>query len=372
MAKLSYTELKAVVASYVDANKIASDTFTATYDNIVGLTDKIGKIVTLDTIYTIDKLARFDGEFLEFGKTIEEWNEDLILPQNYDSTGANTLAPNDPTYRPVAWSYTLGKKVLKTTLRNNDVERAVNNINELVSIVAQKTKKLQDSYAVFKYQLKREILGKIVDKCVAIMGTNTSYQVSTAYPVGTLLKNSSTIGIVVKAITSTSYATINTWALNVANGYIIPLDLIASLNAPTDTSSGEAFIKQVKEDIEKASDLNEGNSFNGNSLGATEGLVLIVKQGVIPSIEVDTLAGAFNQDRLAIGVETIVVKDFGATTSNAYAILMDSRGFRAHNTYNALRDQVNAEGDFINLVQHTENTAFISNNTFIKIYVPTA
>ena len=370
MAKLSYEQLKSVVASYVDANKIASGTYSATYNNVVGLLDKIGKIVMLDTIFTIDKLSQFDGEFLGLGKTIEEWQEDLILPQNYDATGANALAPNDPTYRPVAWSYTLGKKVLKTTLRNNDVERAVNNNSELVSIIAQKTKRLQDSYAVFKYQIKREIVGKIIDKCETIMSTNTAYQVSTAYSVGTLLANSGSIGIVVKAITSTSYATINTWALNVSNGYIIVLDLVKEIAAPVDTSTGEAFIKQVKEDVEKAQDLNEGNSFNGNSLGATEGLILLLKQGIIPSIEVDTLAGAFNQDRLAVGVKTIVVKDFGATSSDAYAVLMDARGFKLHNTYNALRDQINADGDFINLYQHTENTAFISNNTFVKVYKP--
>ena len=372
MAKLSYTELSSLVASYVQANKIANPSFSQTYDNVVGLTDKVGKIVFLDSIFAIDKLAQFDGEYMDLGKTIEEWQEDLILPQNYDESGANTLAPNKPTYRPVAWSYTLGRKIIKTTLYNNDVERAVNNIDELVRIVSTKVKRLQDSEAVFRYDVKREILAKIVDKCVTYMGTNTAYQVSTAYSVGTVLKNSSSIGIVVKAITSTTYATINTWADNVAKGFIIVLDLVNSIDAPVDTSTGEAFIKAVKEDIEKAQDTNEGHSFNGNSLGATEGLVLILKQGIIPSIEVDTLAGAFNQDRLAVGVKTIVVKDFGSTLSNAYAILMDARGFRLHNTYNALRDQENAEGDFINLIKHTENTAFISNNTFVKIYVPTA
>ena len=114
MAKLSYEELKSVVATFVDEQKIAVDTFTATRDNTVGLLDKIGKIFTIDTSY-IDKLSMFEGEELSFGKTIEEWQEDLILPADYDSTGANALAPSDPTYRPVDYSYSIGKKVIKTT-----------------------------------------------------------------------------------------------------------------------------------------------------------------------------------------------------------------------------------------------------------------
>ena len=93
MAKLSYEELKEVVKDYVVANKISVDTYEITRDNTAGLLDKIGKIVTIDTTF-VDKLSIFDGEELSFGKTIEEWQEDLILPQDYDSTGAGALSPH--------------------------------------------------------------------------------------------------------------------------------------------------------------------------------------------------------------------------------------------------------------------------------------
>lgn len=97
MAKLSYTQLKDYVASVVTKAKLSNASFLETRDNIVGLLDKIGAIITLDTNYQIDKLGLFEGEYLSFGKTIEEWQEDLIMPQDFDATGANALAPNDPT-----------------------------------------------------------------------------------------------------------------------------------------------------------------------------------------------------------------------------------------------------------------------------------
>lgn len=371
MAKLSLPELNAFVANIVTQLKISNDNFSVTRENIVGLVDKIGKIVTIDTFYNIDKLSMFDGEYLSFGKTIEEWQADLIMPQAFDATGANTLAPHVSTFRPNFYSYTLGRKVIAQTLRNNDIERAVHFEEQLASITAMLVKRLGDSMSAYRYEVKREMLGKYIGLCADEMSsTLDSYATSTAYAVGKLLKNSNDRGIVVKAIANTNSLT---WAQAISAGYIIKLDLITEIAKPTDTQTGEAFIKQVKSDVEVASDLSEGHSLNGNTLGAVEGLVLIVKQGIIPSLEVNTYAGAFNEDRVVAPTEVIVVKDFGSADSDYYAVLMDRRGMRLHNTYDATRDQENAEGDFINLFRHTEDTAHVSRNTFIKVYkVPQA
>ena len=51
MAKLSMEELKSYVASVVTQAKLSNSSFSVTRDNIVGLVDKIGKIVTLDTAF---------------------------------------------------------------------------------------------------------------------------------------------------------------------------------------------------------------------------------------------------------------------------------------------------------------------------------
>lgn len=374
MPKLSINELKTKVASIVTKAKLSNGSFVESHDNAVGLIDKIGKIVTLDSVYAIDKLAFMDGKYLEYGKTIEEWQEDLIGVSDYDSTGAGALSPSDPSYRPVFYSYTIGRKVIKQTIRNNELERAVNNASQLVSLVAMKTKRIQDSMAMYRYQVKREMFAKLIDLVDDEQGTTTTYAVSTAYSVGACLRKASSgddanvKGIVVKAITSTSYATINTWADNVANGYIILLDLVTEIAKPVDTETGEAFIEQVKKDVEVAKDFSEGHSLNGNTLGAIEGLKLVVAQGLLPSIQVQTLAGAFNKEDLGIEASVEVIKDFASDTTGVYAVLIDSRAMRLHNTYRAMRDNMNGDGDFLNLFDHTEDTAWISRNAFVKIY----
>ena len=368
--KLSLEQLKSLVADIVTTSKISNSSFEVTRNNTVALVDKIGKIVTLDTVFTIDKLSMFDGEYLSFGKTIEEWQEDLILPVDYDPTGANALSPHDPTYRPNYYSYTIGKKYIPTTIRNNDIERAVHFTEQFISIVAMKTKRLADSMAQYRYQVKREMLAKYISLANTEMSSTTTFDATTSYAnVNTLLRSASTgdieYGILVKKYTANDAVN---WAGAVAGGYIIVLHLTEVLDAPTDTTKGEAFIKAVKKDIEKASDVSEGYSLNGNTLGVTESLVLVVKQGIIPDLEVETYAGAFNKADLAVPARIVVVKDFANDDSNAFAVLMDSRGMRLHNTYRATRENVNGEGDFLNLFDHTEDTAYISRNTFFKVY----
>ena len=371
MAKLSYEELKSVVSSLITKAKISNPSFVETRDNVVGLLDKIGAIITLDTDYQQDKLYMFDGFFMSFGKTIEEYQQDLILPQDYDASGSGALSPSDPTYRPVDYSYSLGRKVIKTTIRNNNIERAVHFEAQLVDIVAMQYKRLEDSMAVYRYGLKREMLAKYIALCEEPSATTTTFAISTAYSVGAYVRKASTgdgakvFAVVVKAIANTNT---HDWATAVANGELIPLELIQEIAKPVDTSTGEAFIEQVKKDLEVASDLSEGHSLNGNSLGAVSPLKLIVKQGVLPSLMVQTMAGAFHSEDLAIPAEIVVVKDFGSADSKYWAVLMDARGMRLHNTYNATRDQVNADGDFVSVFRHTEDTAHVSRNTFIKVY----
>ena len=371
--KLSIAELETLIASVVEDTKLSNTSFVEARNNVVGLLDKIGKIATLDSVFAIDKLARFDGEYLSFGKTIEDWYQDLELPTAYDSDGAGALTPNDPSYRPVAYSYTLGRKKIKTTLRNDNIERAVHFEEQLVSIVAMQTKRLEDSMAQYRYGVKRQMIAEYIGLAAAEMGgSNNSWSTSTAYSVNDLVKSGSPAkyGIVVKALAASHG---KSWATAVADGYVIVLDLITELAKPVDTSTGEAFIKQVKADIEVANDISEGHSLNGNTLGVSQDLVLIVKQGVIPALEVDTYAGAFHRDDVAVPAEIVVVKDFGDADADYYAVLLDGRGMRLHNTYNATRENMNGDGDFLNIFRHTEDTGYLCRNTFFKAYkVPNA
>lgn len=366
--KLSLQELKSAVADYVLSNKIAVD-FQVTADNVAGLIDKIGVMFTLDGTYE-DYLEMFDGFDLPYGKTIEEWFEDLIMPSAYDSTGANALAPSDPTYRPVSYSLTLGRKVFKTTRRYDNVERAVHNQQELVELITMIMKRLYDSFNLFKFGCKKQGLASLYEKVVS--ATYSNWSTSSAYSVNDLVKSGTSKGIVVKALASSHG---KTFAEAVADGNVVVYDIVRELAIPTDTSSGEAWLKQVKKDYEQSRFAHEGSSLNGNTIGVGEdGLVLLVKKGIMPVIDVDVLAGAFHQDKVGAPVEIKVIDDFGVDSNDdpidAYAILLDKRGMFFCNGYRAVREQVNADGDFINYYLHTENTLHISRNTFVKIYKP--
>jgi len=368
MAKLSKAELASIIASYVDGSKIGADSFTASYTQ--GLLDKIAKTFNIETSF-VDKLGMFDGDDLGFGKTLEEWASDLILPEAFDESGSGALAPHSSTYRPVEWSYTLGRKKIPQTIRYNEFERACNNAQEFGALIANKTKVMYDSETLLKYGIKRQALGTLIAKCVAESSSTTYYaSITSSTAVNTVIKkdaNATITAILVKKLPSTKPATYDD---AVAGGYLVELDLVKGLAKPVDTTTGEAFVEDLKKAVEVAEDFNEGHSLNGNTLGATpvDGLVLVVKQGIQPVIETQVQAGAFHMDKVAIPCKIVVVPDFGNANADYYAVLMDARGMRLHNSYRAVRENVNGDGDFLNMFFHTENTVHISRNTFVRVY----
>ena len=376
MAKLALALLKSFVASYVDNAKIGVESFTETRDNSVGLLDVLGKIYTNWQNYA-DKLALFDGEDLSFGKTVEEWAQDLIMPENFDASGSSTLAPHDSTYRPVSFSYTLGKKTIPQTIRNNDIERAVHNIAQFTDVITGKTKAMYDSETMLRYAIKRQGLGVLATRCVAQEdSSNADVTLATegttitgAHSVNELfyITGNTKMYILVKPIASGAGLTGTT---AIAGGYLIESKLVQVITQPVDNSTGEDFIEQVLDDVEIAEDFSEGHSLNGNTLGGNPeaGLVLVLKQGIMSPLKVRTLAGAFHEDKLAIPAQIVVIPDFGDADSDIYAMLVDRRIMKLHNTYRAVRENANGQGDFLNMFYHTENTLHISRNCYVKVY----
>lgn len=323
MAKLTLESLQTFVTAYVNAEKQAG-TWAESKANLYGLIDKIGKQVTIDGIVA-DKLPEMNGEDLPLGKTIEEYFADFILPTEYtgDPNGEENDKPSYISVENPSYNYTLGRKKLKTTVPYDNVERAAIDSTEASNMITKITERLYQSEAMYAYNQKRQLLANMIAKAEASTNKTT---------------------------------------------------LVQEIAAPVDTATAQAFIKQVKSDIEVASDVNEKHSLAEGTvtIGAAPSLVLYVKQGVIPTIEVDSLAGAFNQERLAIPAEVKVIKDFGDNATGVYAMLVDPRGVKLHNGYRAVRTHENADGDFVNFVLHTENTGFISKYTFVKVYKPAA
>lgn len=313
MAKMTTSELQKLCKSYVAAAKQAG-AWNPTTDNMYGALDKIGKMVMLDGGY-IDKLPELDGEDLD-NTTIEEYFVNLTLPtiwSNINTEGAKDKEPALPSVEECTYSYTLGRTKIKTTEPYDNIERAALNANDAGNMLAKILQRLGDSYNMFKFATKKQLLGNAIDKAV-------------------------TAG------------------------------LVTEIAAPTDTATGEAFIKQIKSDIESASFPHQGG-LNNTLIGSSPSLILYIKKNIMPSLEVDTLSGSLNKSYLALPCEIKVVDDFGTiTNSSAYAILVDPRGIKLHPTYHAIRESSNADGDFINYVDHSEHTAFISKNVEIKVY----
>lgn len=326
MAKMTISDLKNFVESYVASAKQAG-TWSASQDNFAGLQDKIGKMITIDGLFN-DKLPELDGDELPLGKTIEEWFIDLTLPEaftgNNSTEGAKDVVPQLPTVEDVAYSYPLGRKKIKTTMPYGNFERAMLSNEGVSEMSAKIMERLQNSQDLYKYAIKKQLLGNLIDKGITASLTE-----------------------------------------NVAK--------------PVDTTSSEAFIKAVKVAAEAASFAHQGDCLAGSGalIGATPELVLYVKKGVIPTLEVDALAGAFHQENLALPVRIKVVDDFGQLASTAtnyaafnkcYAVLVDERAVKLHTGYNATRTSENADGDFVNFVRHSAYTGFLSKYCYVHIF----
>ena len=314
MAKMTISGLQTLAKTYVAAAKQAG-TWTNSTNNLYKAIDKIGKMVMIDGQF-IDKLPELDGDELPLGKTIEEYFIDLTLPEAYGAIateGGKDTAPALPTVENCSYSYSLGREKIKTTVPYDNVERAARSVEDASNMITKILERLGNSYEMFKFAAKKQLLGNAADKAVTAK-------------------------------------------------------LVTTIAKPVDTATSEAFIKQIKQDVESASFPNEGG-LNGSLIGAAPELVLYVKKGVMPIVEVDALAGAFNEGRLAIPAKIKVVDDFGTmTNTGVYAILVDPRGIKLHRDYHAIRQSENADGDFINYVDHSEHTGFISKNVFIKAY----
>lgn len=317
MAKMTLAGLQAFVATYVAAAKQAA-AWTESTDNLLKLIDKIGMQITLDGSFN-DKLPELDGNDLPLGKTIEEWFIDLTLPQDFvDPTSGefdatNTLKPYFPSVEDAAYSYTLGRKVIATSEPFNNMERAALTETDSANMAAKIMERLTNSFTLYTYAQKKQLLGNMATKAVT------------------------------------------------ANRSLV-------IAAPADTETAEAFIKQIKTDVEAASFASENTSLGGTLIGAAPELTLYIKKGVMPTVEVDALAGAFHAENLAIPANIKVVDDFGNADAKIYAMLADPRGIKLHRSYHVVRDQMNGLGDFVNFFDHSENTGFISKNTFVKVY----
>ena len=310
MAKMTIEGLETFVKTYVDKSKQAGAWVSST-DNLLKLQDKIGKQITLDGSFQ-DKLPELSGDDLPLGKTTEEFLIDLTLPSAFDPTGKDNDSPAYPTVEDVAYCYTLGRKKIKTSVPYDNVERAALTAEGAATMTGKIMERLQNSESLYEYNLKKQLLANMVDKAAD-------------------------------------------------NATVVAL--------PNTTENAEKAIIAIKSAVEDASFAHEGDSLTpGALIGASPELVLYVKKGFMPQVEVNAFAGAFNKADLAIPATIKVVDDIPCTDTKVWGLLIDPRGVKLHTGYKAMRSHENADGDFVNYTLHSEFTGFISKYTFVRVF----
>lgn len=363
--RLAMNLLESTVLSYINAKYTGVNSLTLSKDEITDLVTKIAADLTIVGNYN-DSLPELDGMDLATGDVIEEYFLDLVMPIAYDASGANTLAPHRPTGRLASYSYALEPKNFPITIDTVQQKQYFNSLNDLAEYVTRKLAVLANSVAMWRYQTKLALLGKFAKAAIDLTDNATTFATSTAYAVGAAVKNSDgVVGIVQTAIAasnSKSFATL------VSEGVISEVALVETVTAITDTASGEAFIETVKKDAEDADFAGSKHNLNGAVQG-TAPVVMYLKKGIRPVLDVQTLAGAFNQDKLAFPVTVKPVRDFGGQESGkVVGLMIDPRGCKLMTNQVTTDNQINAEGHFYNIFQYRKETPFYSRNTFIKVY----
>lgn len=315
MAELTKEKLKELAGSYVDASKQVADKFTATTDEFTKTLTKIGEMVTVYLPH-VDKLPELNGNDLPFGEVIEEFMVNDFLPEDYtyEDGGVVKSSPR-PTFDQAAYSLPLTDKKFELGIPYSQFQRVSLDAGAYANLVASSLSTLDSSYNAWNYACKRQLLGNVSEKVFA----------------------DDTIS-------------------DRCGSWILP---------PEDTASGEAFIKEVKKICEIASDMNDHN-LAGHTCAGAPSLKLYIKQGVIPSLEVDTLAGAFNAEKLAVPAEIKTILDFGNVDNGVFAILIDPRGIKLKNDINEVESI--AANFVVSTKRHIKQTGFISKYGFVHVF----
>ena len=307
MANIS--NIKTFVAGVLQDAKIAqsAENFTAVINDTTGLVEKCMDQICLNQLFT-DKLPELDGDEKEFGAYVEEYGMGLLVPKAATSL-VDGQSYGVPYYAPAVQgtfhSWKLPEYIVAGSTSYNKYKSSMKSPEAYASFVSSVLKQMIDSYNQARYEEKKELLG---------------------------------------------------WAAN----NVAVKQILAK---PVDTTSGEAFIKKVKDIAEEASfarDITVGEKTI--TLGAAEGLTLYLNKGIMSSLEVDTLAGAFNKEDLAMPV-TIKVVDFGANgmgTNQAYGLIVDNRAIKLFPNRNTVGEDVNAYHDFVTVSRHVIDTPFVS------------
>ena len=315
MADFTIANLERAAKDYVAATKQLQGTFTPTVDDFTKTVCKIGEMKTLYLPH-IDKLPEMNGDNLPFGETIEEFMVNDFLPETFTYVdGAPKKNAKRATFAEAVYSYALPEQLWELGVPRSQFQRVSLGQRSFTDLVSSTLMTLDSSANAWNYAAKRRLLGNAAKAAV-------------------------TAG------------------------------LVSTKAKPDNTADGEQFIKEVKKCVEIASDMNDSNLAK-HTAAAAPSLTLYIKQGVIPSLEVDTMAGAFNKAELAIPAKVKTVLDFGEISgedAGVYAILVDDRAIKLHDDILMVTSDYDGRMNQDNFYRHQKQTGFISKYGYIHVF----
>lgn len=191
----------------------------------------------------------------------------------------------------------------------------------------------------------------------------------------------------IQTLYSASAADEYLWTKELFSKYVIdpviplaPDQIITLTNNIADDTSSKQFILALKVALEDLS--FNSNNFNPERLttyNESGEMVLLVRKGIIPVITVESLSAAFNESRLAINVDIVIVDDFGTNTVNhipagpgagpndvldadqsVAAMLVDRDWFMIYDNLRELHTIFNPKGLYWNYFYHIWQTYAVS------------
>lgn len=298
--------IRSFVSAVLSEAKIAQsvDNFEAVKNQTTGLIEKCMDQICLNQIFE-DKLPELNGDEKEFGAYIEEYAMGLLTPRAATNL-VDGQSYSTPYIKPVLQgaydSWKLPEYIVAGSTSYNKYKSSMKSAEAYGTFVSNVLKQMVDSYNQMRYEEKKSLLG---------------------------------------------------WAAE-------HVGKTTTIAKPVDTETGEAFIKAIKNAVEDASfarDIEVGPD-QYVTLGGAEDFTLYLTKGIASTLDVDTLAGAFNQERLALPCAIKVVDSLGA--SNAYALLVDNRAIKLFPNRNTVGEDVMAYHDFVTISRHVIDTPFVS------------
>ncbi len=309
--------------------------FEPTYESVSTLLDKIGLTISLQS-NVVDHLEMFDDVVLSNGTTVEEYINDMLVVEDYDPNAT----PFDAEPLDVKRAYHIRSKDKKITLPvlKAEIDRAFSSPEGTASFTARQIARIDDTFKNYKYEAKKIAIGQKLLRDSAEFDEGTEkWGTDNVYSWKTIVEHSKTDkhDVGTKPLAN----------ISVEVGVDENENPIIS-HAIIDKATSEEFILAIQSLVEDMQFLRTAyNTFGIPQQTQKENLVLLLKSGALPIMNVRALSNVFNKELLGLGIDVKVVDDFGVDTSvlasgdplgKVYAVLADKRLVRYITTRNEM------------------------------------